>query len=87
MNGATRQAQPVGGKRLPLVDERPRHDYDGTTPFTGGGAPGTFQGRAGAAVTATFVVAPFAGQGVAATPAGTSHNPPSSLEDAGRSGQ
>ena len=50
---------------MPLVDERPRHDYDGTTPFTGGGTPGTFQGRAGAAATATFVVVPFAGLGVA----------------------
>jgi stearoyl-CoA desaturase (delta-9 desaturase) len=41
-------------------------DYDGTTPFTGGGRPpGTFQGRARAAATATFVIVPFIGLGVA----------------------
>jgi hypothetical protein len=41
--------------------------YDGTTPFTGGRRPpGTFQGRARAAVTATFVIVPFTGLAVAA---------------------
>src|SRR6266568_701259 len=41
-------------------------DYDGATPFTGGsGPPATFQGRVRASVTATVVVVPFAGLGVA----------------------
>ena len=41
-------------------------DYDGTTPFTGGRRPpATFEGRAQAAVTAAFVIVPFAGLAVA----------------------
>jgi stearoyl-CoA desaturase (delta-9 desaturase) len=60
VNGSASSVQPVGGKRKPL-----EADYDGTTPFTGGGPPCTFQGRACAAATATFVVVPFAGLGVA----------------------
>ena len=58
MNG--RQRGPAGTP-LRLTEA----DYDGTTPFTGGSPPGTFQGRARAAATATFVVVPFAGLGVA----------------------
>jgi hypothetical protein len=36
--------------------------YDGTAPFSGGGhPPGTAEGRARVAVTAAFVIVPFAG--------------------------
>jgi hypothetical protein len=52
VNGPARLVPPDGAKRVPLAA------YDGTTPFTGGGPPGTFQGRARAAVTVTFVVVP-----------------------------
>ena len=53
MNGTSGLVQPVA-------------DYDGTMPFTGDSWPAaTFPGRARTAATATFVIVPFAGLGMA----------------------